>query len=103
MDFSIFAGVILPFRLQLDLDQTTALIGPSRAVIRGSGQADFLIGRLPRTRRPTVVLKFLARHSAPLTDPTTKIEPVPTFHPIEGHCSYVLRAIDNLPSAIATD
>ncbi len=27
-------------------------IGPSRAVIRRSGQADFLVGRLPRTTRP---------------------------------------------------
>jgi hypothetical protein len=28
-------------------------IGPSRAVIRRSGQADFLVGRFPRTTRPT--------------------------------------------------
>jgi hypothetical protein len=46
-------------------------IRSSRAVIRRSGQADFLVGRFPRTTRPTVVLEFLA--SAP--DATCSISP----------------------------
>jgi hypothetical protein len=48
-------------------------IGPSRAAIRTSGQAAFLVGRLPRTTRPTIVLEFLGppimRHAFAPIDP----------------------------------